>query len=140
MSGKSNRLRIAGIVMLVGGCVSNDQPAATAPQAGDTTAFDGRYTGTVVSVSPAACGQSGSPLSVVIANGGLIVRFPSGRRVFGQVGVDGAIRNVQFASGNVRASGGTGQVANQEITLSLQTTEPRFTVPCIFRYSARKDA
>ncbi|UPY38639.1 hypothetical protein [Sediminicoccus sp. KRV36] len=129
--------------LLVAGCAAGDgtsSPQATAPT-GDPS-FDGRYTGTVLSISPPVCGQPGGRIVMTVANGGLSMRLGGGRNLLtARVNPGGSISDVTFSGPVwVGSSSGSGQVTDGEVTLRLSTSDPSFSVPCAYQYTARKAA
>jgi len=75
-----------------------------------------------------------------IVNGALSMRTGGGRNtVVGRVNPGGSITNVSISGPViVGTSSGSGQISEGRITLRLQWSDPRFTVPCNFTYEASK--
>ena len=126
---------VLGGLLLFAGCAGTESGAPTAQTGGDPS-FDGRYVGTVLSVSPAACGQAGRAVTITLANGALSMPI-SGASVVGRVNPNGSFSNVRFTNPNFSSSG-SGQITSGRILLNLSTSNPAFTVPCSFSYEARK--
>jgi hypothetical protein len=125
---------LAGLVLLAA-CAD---PAPPGPATAAERSLDGRYAGTVTSISPPTCGLPGGAVLITLSGGALSMRI-GGNQITGRVDGAGQISQVNLASTSFSGSAtGSGRVADGRITLQLQTFRTGGYVPCSFTYAATK--
>lgn len=129
--------RFLPVIVLLVGCVGG---GTETPPTGGPTTFDGRYPGTIEAVSPSYCGNPGGRITITVSNGNLSMPLSGGRRMTGRVQADGSVRDLRFSGGGVAVVGGSGRIESGQMSVSLETLDPRFSVTCNFRYAATLNA
>lgn len=128
-------------LLVLAGCTGGDGAGPATPMPGDSS-LDGRYVGTVTSISPASCGQAGGRVTMTLVNGALSMPVLGGQgSVVGRVDGGGSISQVSFSSAAFSGSStGHGRISQGNATLHLETFRTGGYIPCIFTYSASKAA